>query len=94
MTNARLALSVITGVAALPVIAWMGVVAWAAVASGYPTRDRDWNHDGHTSVSEYFAAGDVGNRPRACGAERCTEYFSFKDGTLVNVVCRSGRECR
>jgi hypothetical protein len=76
---------------AVTLVPTIGVAAccYACVAAtvGYPIRDRDWNLDGETTVAEFFAAADVGVRPLACGEESCVEYFLFKDGVMISIVC-------
>jgi len=48
----------------------------------------DWNNDGTTSLSEFFAASDIGKRmvQRPDGST-CDIYFSYKDGAEVKAVC-------
>ena len=75
---------IMTAVTLGPIV---GPVAWSVLVNDYPVRDRDWNLDGETTVTEFFAAVDVGVRPIACGEEFCVEYFWFKDGLRVSIVC-------
>ena len=84
MSLKSVALLIMAAAIFVPIV---GPVACCALVVDYPIRDRDWNLDGETSVSEFFAAVDVGVRPIACGERFCLEYFSFKDGLKISIVC-------
>lgn len=79
-----LAAIIVVGATLVPVV---GPIAWATLATGYPVRDRDWNQDGETTVAEFLAAADVGSLRIKRGGQTCIEYFSFKDGLPVRIVC-------
>ncbi len=50
----------------------------------------DFDHDGTTSLGEFFTAADVGTRPMQRGDRACTEYFLLKDGAPVKLRCPAG----
>lgn len=81
------AIAILSGVSLVWLIMLIGPVIWSAVIVGYPLRDRDWNADGETTFAEFFAAANVGARPLMRDHRRCTEYFSFKDGLTIRIVC-------
>ena len=82
-----LGLSILAGACLLWFVLLISPVVWSAVTAGYPMRDRDWNADGETTLAEFFAAADVGARPLTRDHQRCTEYFSLKDGVTIRIVC-------
>ncbi|WP_447956372.1 hypothetical protein [Vreelandella sp. EE7] len=51
---------------------------------GYPWKDMDWNENGKVELTEVMSAKDIGVRELDDG---CKEYFSYKDGLTVRVVC-------
>lgn len=73
----------------LPILyfAFLGV---AAMRSGLSWRDMDFDHDGTTSINEFFAAADIGTRQVHRHGRACTEFFLLKDGLPVKVVCPAG----
>lgn len=48
--------------------------------------EMDWNSDGHTSIFEILAAADM-DRREASTNKSCTEYYAYKDGLPVKIVC-------
>lgn len=54
---------------------------------GYSWVEMDWNQDGSTTISEFFESSDIGTRPINNDGRKCIEYFSFKDGLTVKVIC-------
>jgi hypothetical protein len=81
------AVAILSGACLVWLILLIGPVIWSAVTVGYPLRDRDWNTDGETTFAEFSAAVDVGARPLMRDHQRCTDYFSFKDGLTIRIVC-------
>lgn len=55
---------------------------------GYSWQEMDWNQDGNTSLSEFFAASDIGKREVAADGKKCIEYYAYKDGLAVKMVCQ------
>lgn len=62
-----------------------GTSAWS---QHYPWRDMDWNGSGTTSLAEFFEASDVGKRVVTKDGSICIEYFRYKDGLPIKVVCK------
>ncbi len=60
--------------------------------TGYSIQEMDWNSDGETTVSEMLRAIDIGRRTIKKNGLVCQEYFNFKDGLPVRVVCPPARE--
>lgn len=60
--------------------------------SWYPYDHMDWDQDGHTSVSELIISSDVGKRDVIVEGVPCIEYFSFKDGLPIKVVCQDNKK--
>lgn len=59
----------------------------SSIGQGYSWQEMDWGQKGHTSISDSFAASDIGKREILQDGKKCIEYFSYKDGLPVKVVC-------
>ncbi|MCL2656180.1 MAG: hypothetical protein FWD62_01960 [Betaproteobacteria bacterium] len=70
-----LAIVVVTGLAIL------------ILRTGYTIQEMDWDSNGKTTISEMLRAIDIGRRPIMKEGQECQEYFHFKDGLPVRVVC-------
>lgn len=81
----------VSGVILLTGIFYAGVIAVASWRQGYSWTEMDWNQDGSTSIVEFLQAGNIGKRPTGAGVKRCTEFFSFKDGLPVKIICPRGK---
>ena len=75
-----------------PIVLYVGAWAIAAAAQGYSWKDMDWNQDGTTSMWEFFMSSDVGRKTVQKDGMKCTEFFAFKDGMPVKVVCKASTE--
>lgn len=75
---------------ALAVLAllYIGSRAFAVVSAGYSWSEMDWNSDGTTSITEMFAASDIGKRTAEKDGKKCVEYYAYKDGLPVKIVCQ------
>jgi hypothetical protein len=51
----------------------------------------DWDDKGHTSMTDFLRAADVGKRPVDVNGQSCVEYFIYRDGITVKIVCPKGR---
>ncbi|MCG8640629.1 MAG: hypothetical protein MI862_12900 [Desulfobacterales bacterium] len=60
---------------------------FASYQKGYQSEEMDWNQDGRTSIAEIIKSSDVGSRPQIVGDVECVEYFFYKDGLPIKVVC-------
>ena len=49
--------------------------------------ETDLDHDGHVSWSEAEYVCDFGQRQVISNGKQCTEYFAYKDGLTLKVVC-------
>jgi hypothetical protein len=47
----------------------------------------DWNQSGSTSITDFFAAADIGKRETMVDGKKCFEYYAYKDGLKVKVNC-------
>lgn len=61
--------------------------AIAGLSHGYSWHDMDWDQNGTTSISELFMASDTGKREIIRDGRKCIEYFAYKDGLPMKVVC-------
>jgi hypothetical protein len=60
----------------------------SALRQGYSWHEMDWDKSGHTSLIEFLEASDVGKREVTENGCTCIEYFSYKDGLPIKVVCK------
>ena len=60
---------------------------YAAWRQGYSWSQMDWNQNGATTISEYFASSDIGRREVINDGRECVEFFHYKDGSAVRVDC-------
>lgn len=61
-----------------------GVSSWR---QGYSWQEMDWQQRGTTSISDFFAASDIGKRETVQNGKKCIEYYAYKDGLPVKTVC-------
>ena len=61
-----------------------GVASWR---QGYSWQEMDWHYKGYTSISDFFAASDIGKRKVKIDGKQCIEYFAYKDGLPIKTVC-------
>jgi len=67
--------------------AYFSVRIFIGYRSGYNYEDMDWNQDGRTSIAEIIESSDVGSRIKNVDGAECIEYFDYKDGLPIKVVC-------
>lgn len=60
---------------------------WASWRQGYSWEEMDWRQRGYTSIADFFAASDIGKRDVIINGKQCNEYFSYKDGLPIKIVC-------
>lgn len=71
----------------LMVVLYLLVRGAAIFNKGFSWAEMDWNQDGSTTITEFFRSSDIGTRSTTNGDKKCVEYYSFKDGLAVKVVC-------
>ena len=59
----------------------------ASLMQGYSWQEMDWHQRGSTSIGDFFAASEIGKREITQDGKLCMEYFLYKDGLPVKVVC-------
>jgi hypothetical protein len=68
----------------LAYFAFRGAASWR---QGYSWSEMDWRQRGSTSISDFFAASDIGKREVQVNGMSCVEYYAYKDGLPVKTVC-------
>jgi hypothetical protein len=83
---------VVTAIAAILAIPAYFVLARAVAAwrQGYDWAEMDWDDKGHTSIADFLRAADVGKRPVEVNGQSCVEYFLYREGMTVKIVCLRG----
>ena len=71
----------------LIIIAYIGFHAWASWQQGYTWQEMDWHQRGSTSVIDFFVASDIGKRNIVHDGIQCIEYYAYKDGLPIKMVC-------
>lgn len=80
-------INVVIAAIGLIFLAYFVACGISSLSHGYSWSEMDWNQDGTTSISEFFAASDIGKRSVISAGKECIEYFAYKDGLPVKVVC-------
>lgn len=84
----RLIVTTIAAILAIPAFVARAITAWR---QGYDWAEMDWDDKGHTSLADFLRAADVGKRPVDVNGQSCVEYFIYRDGITVKIVCPQGR---
>lgn len=54
---------------------------------GYAWKEMDWSQRGCTTLGDFFLASEIGKRTIDKGSGACIEYYAYKDGSTVKIVC-------
>jgi hypothetical protein len=73
------------GTAVVIYFLFRGISSWR---QGYSWGEMDWAQRGHTSITDFFAASDIGKREILKDGKKCIEYYAYKDGLPVKTVCQ------
>jgi hypothetical protein len=60
---------------------------WMVYTSQLPYAEMDINHDGKVEFFEAAYVSSYGELPIEKGGLKCIEYFAYKDGLPLKVVC-------
>jgi hypothetical protein len=71
------------------VVCYWVAFGWMVYMAPMPYRELDLNHDGQVSFGEVNYAASFGERAIQVNGQQCTEYFAYKDGLPLKVVCGS-----
>lgn len=63
-----------------------------AFSHGYTISDMDWDSNGSTRIDEIIQGSDIGLRILQNDQEKCYEYFRYKDGLPIKIVCETGAD--
>ena len=85
-----LIVATIAAILAIPAFFFVAraITAWR---QGYDWAEMDWDDKGHTSIADFLRAADVGKRPVDVNGQSCVEYFIYRDGITVKIVCPQRR---
>ena len=87
MGTLRRVVVVVSAAVALLLLIYLAARSFASLRQGYSWSEMDWDQKGSTSLSDFLAASDIGNRERTSDGKNCVEYYSYKDGLPVKTVC-------
>lgn len=82
----KLLLVILAVIVCLPLLYVLGR-GFSAYSKRYPWAEMDWDGDGRTSLREFLAASDIGRRTVIRDGVQCIEYYRYKDGLPLKVVC-------
>lgn len=77
----------LTNAAAFLLALWGVWIMVLALSQGYSREEMDWNNDGKTTLVEIWDRADIRKRTIEKDGKVCDEYFRFKDGNPLKVVC-------
>ncbi|MGJ0397035.1 MAG: hypothetical protein ACR65U_12495 [Methylocystis sp.] len=82
----RLIVATIAAILAIPAFFLFAraVTAWK---QSYDWAEMDWDDKGYTSMADFLRAADVGQRPVDVNGQSCNEYFLYREGMTVKIVC-------
>ena len=83
-------LIIIIAAAVCLLVTYFAFRAISSLKQGYSWQEMDWQHRGKTSLSDFFAASDIGKREVIQENKKCIEYYAYKDGLPVKTVCPNG----
>jgi hypothetical protein len=69
------------------VFAYIMLRVIGGLEQGYLWEDMDWNKDGTTTICELIDASDIGRREVVNNGNNCIEYYAYKDGLQINMIC-------
>ena len=69
------------------VACYIAVLAYVSWRKGFSWEDMDWNQNGETSLTEFFKTSDVGVREIVKEVKACKEFYDYKDGLPIKIVC-------
>ncbi len=61
---------------------------------GFSNSEMDWDNNGTTSVNELIQSSDIGVRDVNKNGEICKEFYAYKDGLPIKVVCTTEKNRR
>lgn len=82
-------LKAVVGTAAAMLVGYFSLFGWFVCISPLTYAELDLNRDGHVGFSEAEYAASFGERMVEEKDQKCTEYFAYKDGLPLKVVCPS-----
>jgi len=78
---------IVIAVPIVSMVAYTLLRIFVSLGSGYDWNTMDWNSDGKTTLIEFFDSSEIGARRIVNNSTQCIEYYSYKDGLTVKVVC-------
>lgn len=78
---------IIVGVVVLSISCYIILRTIVSFGSGYSWSTMDWNNDGKTTLFEFFESSEVGSRKINNNGIVCIEYYSYKDGLTIKIIC-------
>lgn len=80
--------SIVLGLVMIPIAVYLVLYLFALLTNDLTWKEMDLNRDSFVSYSEATFLIDVGAREIKVDGETCTDYFAYKDGASLKVVCR------
>ena len=71
----------------LPITYYLGTYALSLMDPRFTLEEMDLDGDGFVSFSEASYVSSSGQKEVIVKGEKCIEYFAYKDGLPLKVVC-------
>jgi hypothetical protein len=69
------------------IASYFAMLAVSVWDHGYSWEEMDWRQRGYTTIADFFAAADIGKRDIEVDGKTCAEYYDYKDGRRVKLMC-------
>jgi hypothetical protein len=83
----KVLIAITGGVIAVPIALYLGFYAFNLFDSRFSLEEMDLNKNGIVSPTEADYVSSSGKREIVVNGKKCIEYFAYKDGFSVKVVC-------
>mgnify|MGYP001575956445 CR=1 FL=1 len=77
----------IIGVLIVLAVGYFSFSGYAILQKQFTWEEMDWDNSGDTSLNEFFRASDIGVREIEKGGNICREFYAYKDGLPVKIIC-------
>lgn len=87
MGTLRRLVFVVSAAIGLLVLIYLLAQSVASLRKGYSWSEMDWDQKGSTTLTDFLSASDIGKREIIKDGQKCVEYYSYKDGLPVKMIC-------
>lgn len=77
----------VIGVLIVLVVGYFSLRGYASWQKQFTWEEMDWDNNGDTTFNEFFQASDIGVREIEKDGKKCREFYAYKEGLPVKVIC-------